>query len=158
VPHLLAICNRARYRYGAGTARLGASAERTVSGVRDRDGWITIGAANQANWIKLTEALEAGTLRDDARFTSNACAHGQSSGVGCRSKRRFRQRSSAEWLRRLEDAGVPAGPVLDVVQMHADPQVQAREMVVEVPHSALGKVKTIGAAVKFSERRAACSA
>jgi crotonobetainyl-CoA:carnitine CoA-transferase CaiB-like acyl-CoA transferase len=62
----------------------------------------------------------------------------------------FKQRGSQQWLQRLEAAGVPAGPVLDVAQMHADPQAQAREMVVEVPHSRLGKVKTIGAAVKFS--------
>ena len=62
----------------------------------------------------------------------------------------LKQRSSADWLERLEAAGVPAGPVLDVLQMHADPQTRAREMVVEVLHSRLGKVKTLGAAVKFS--------
>jgi crotonobetainyl-CoA:carnitine CoA-transferase CaiB-like acyl-CoA transferase len=50
----------------------------------------------------------------------------------------------------LEAAGVPAGPVLDVKQMHEDPQVLARDMVVEVQHSRLGAVKTIGAPVKFS--------
>jgi len=115
------------------------------------DGWITIGAANQANWIKLTEALEAGTLRDDARFASNAARMANLPALVAALSARFRQHSSAEWLRRLEDAGVPAGPMLDVVQMHANPQVQARDMVVEVPHKRLGKVKTIGAAVKFSE-------
>ena len=50
----------------------------------------------------------------------------------------------------FEAAGVPAGPVLDVAEMHADPQTQARKMVVEVPHSRLGKTKTLGTAVKFS--------
>ena len=45
---------------------------------------------------------------------------------------------------------MPAGPVLDVIQMHADPQTQAREMVVEVPHSRWERCKTLGAAVKFS--------
>jgi crotonobetainyl-CoA:carnitine CoA-transferase CaiB-like acyl-CoA transferase len=62
----------------------------------------------------------------------------------------FKQRSSTDWLRRLESAGVPAGPVLDVVQMQADPQARARDMVVEAQHSRLGKTKTLGAAVKFS--------
>ncbi len=62
----------------------------------------------------------------------------------------LRQRTSADWLQRFEAAGLPAGPVLTVSQMHADPQAQARNMVVDVPHSRLGKVKTIGAAVKFS--------
>ena len=62
----------------------------------------------------------------------------------------FRKRTSAEWLDALEQVKVPAGPVFDVLQMHADPQTVAREMVVEVNHSAVGAVKTLGAPVKFS--------
>ena len=46
---------------------------------------------------------------------------------------------------------MPAGPVYDVLQMHADPQVEAREMVVEVEHARLGPVKTLGLPVKFSD-------
>jgi crotonobetainyl-CoA:carnitine CoA-transferase CaiB-like acyl-CoA transferase len=46
---------------------------------------------------------------------------------------------------------VPAGPVYDVLQMHADPQVRAREMVVEVEHARLGPVRTLGLPVKFSD-------
>ena len=45
---------------------------------------------------------------------------------------------------------MPAGPVLSVGQMHENPQTLARDMVVEVPHSRLGKVKTLGTPVKFS--------
>jgi crotonobetainyl-CoA:carnitine CoA-transferase CaiB-like acyl-CoA transferase len=63
----------------------------------------------------------------------------------------FRKRTRAEWLAALERAKVPAGPVLNVVQMHADPQTVARDMVVEAKHSTLGPVKTIGTPVKFSE-------
>jgi crotonobetainyl-CoA:carnitine CoA-transferase CaiB-like acyl-CoA transferase len=51
----------------------------------------------------------------------------------------------------LEEAGVPAGPVLDVRQMQADPQALAREMVVETVHPTAGKVKSIGLPIKFSE-------
>src|SRR4029077_19181568 len=63
----------------------------------------------------------------------------------------FQRRSSAEWLRRLEQAGVPAGPVLEVGQMHADPQALAREMVIETVHPTAGKVKAIGPPIKFSD-------
>lgn len=41
--------------------------------------------------------------------------------------------------------------MLDVVQMHGDPQTLAREMVVEAEHTALGPVKTIGTPVKFTQ-------
>lgn len=62
----------------------------------------------------------------------------------------FKRRSSAEWLRCLEQAGVPAGPVLDIGQMHADPQALAREMIVETAHPTAGPVKSIGLPIKFS--------
>jgi crotonobetainyl-CoA:carnitine CoA-transferase CaiB-like acyl-CoA transferase len=46
---------------------------------------------------------------------------------------------------------VPCGPVNDMLEALSDPQTLAREMVVEVEHSTLGPVKTIGLPVKFSE-------
>jgi len=115
------------------------------------DGWITIGAANQANWLKLADALEARHLKEDARFASNALRMANLPALVERLNTLFKQRTSQDWLQRLEAAGVPAGPVLNVMQMHADPQARARGMVVDVPHRRLGTVQTIGAAVKFSE-------
>jgi len=114
------------------------------------DGWITIGAANQSNWLKLVDALDAGALGNDARFATNVARMANLPALVAALTPLFKKRPSADWLKRLEAAGVPAGPVLDVVQMHADPQTRAREMVVEVPHSRLGSVQTIGAPVKFS--------
>jgi crotonobetainyl-CoA:carnitine CoA-transferase CaiB-like acyl-CoA transferase len=114
------------------------------------DGWITIGAANQSNWLKLTDALEASALKSDPRFASNETRMANLPALVAALAPLLKQRSSADWLKRFEAAGVPAGPVLDVAQMHADPQTRAREMVVEVPHSRVGKTRTVGAAVKFS--------
>jgi crotonobetainyl-CoA:carnitine CoA-transferase CaiB-like acyl-CoA transferase len=51
----------------------------------------------------------------------------------------------------LDAAGVPAGPLLDIAAMQANPQTLAREMVVAVTHEGLGSVKTLGLPVKFSE-------
>ncbi len=114
------------------------------------DGWITIGAANQSNWLKLTDALEASALKSDPRFASNAARMANLPALVATLTPLFKQRGSADWLQRFEAAGLPAGPVLDVAQMHADPQTRAREMVVEVQHSRLGKTKTLGTSVKFS--------
>jgi crotonobetainyl-CoA:carnitine CoA-transferase CaiB-like acyl-CoA transferase len=114
------------------------------------DGWITIGAANQPNWLKLVEALEASELKDNPRFASNDARMANLPALVDTLAPLFKQRTSADWLQRLEAVGVPAGPVLDIAQMHADPQTIAREMVVEVPHSHLKKHKAIGMPVKFS--------
>ncbi len=114
------------------------------------DGWITLGAANQANWLKLLDLITAPELGEDPRFTNN---HGRITHRIELAKALapiIRSRTSADWLSRLEAVGVPAGPVLDVAEMHRDPQTLAREMVTKAPHTKLGQVKTLGAPVKFS--------
>jgi crotonobetainyl-CoA:carnitine CoA-transferase CaiB-like acyl-CoA transferase len=115
------------------------------------DGWITVGAANQENWLRLIDALEAPALRDDPRFLNNADRMRNLSALTAALAPLFQKRSVAEWLRRLQECGVPAGPVLDIAQMHADPQALAREMIVETVHPTAGKVKAIGLPIKFSD-------
>ena len=55
------------------------------------------------------------------------------------------------WVRKLNAAGVPTGPVLDIGQVFADPQVLAREMLVTLPHAEVGEFRTTGLPVKLSE-------
>src|SRR6202140_4126110 len=95
------------------------------------DGWITVGAANQENWLRLLEALGAPELRDDPRFVNNAGRMRNLSDLTEALSPHFQRRTVAEWQRRLEESGVPAGPVLDIAQLHAAPQALAREMIVE---------------------------
>ena len=114
------------------------------------DGWITLGAANQANWLKLLGLIAAPELGEDPRFTNNHDRITHRIELAKALAPIIRTRTSADWLRRLEAAGVPAGPVLDVAEMHRDPQTLAREMVTKAPHTKLGPVKTLGAPVKFS--------
>jgi crotonobetainyl-CoA:carnitine CoA-transferase CaiB-like acyl-CoA transferase len=114
------------------------------------DGWINLGAANQATWLRTVELLGRRDLAEDVRFREasgrliNRIALARELGV------EFKKRTSAEWLAALEQAKVPAGPVFDVLQMHADPQTRARDMIVEVNHSTAGTIRTLGAPVKFS--------
>ena len=114
------------------------------------DGWITLGAANQANWLKLPNLITAPELGEDPRFTNNHDRITHRIELAKALAPIIRSRTSADWLSRLEAAGVPAGPVLDVAEMHRDPQTLAREMVTKAPHTKLGPVKTLGAPVKFS--------
>ncbi len=114
------------------------------------DGWLTVGAGNQANWLRMLEAMELRGLADDPRFVDNAARMKDLAALVDILAARFRQRSVAEWLARFAKVGVPAGPVLDVKQMHDDPQTKARDMLVEVEHRNAGSVKTIGLPIKFS--------
>ncbi len=115
------------------------------------DGWITIGAANQTNWLRLLTAIGAEALAEDPRYAHNRDRMANRQELAATLAPIFRAQSSAEWLARLEAGGVPAGPVLDVNAMHRDPQTLAREMVVEVAHPRVGTMKTLGLPVKFSD-------
>jgi crotonobetainyl-CoA:carnitine CoA-transferase CaiB-like acyl-CoA transferase len=114
------------------------------------DGWINVGAANQTNWLKLLDALNAPTLATDPRFIDNEMRMRNLDALIPALNDVFATRPTAEWLDRLEAVGLPAGPILSIEEMHRDPQTLAREMVVRTSHSRLGEVETIGAPVKFS--------
>ena len=115
------------------------------------DGWIVVGGANQRNWARTLAALGAGELARDPRFVTGGDRMAHLKELEAELSRRFRTRPAAHWLAALDEKGVPCGPVYDMLQALADPQTIAREMVVEVEHSTLGQVKTIGLPIKFSQ-------
>jgi len=116
-----------------------------------KDGWINLGASNQRTWLKLVEVLDDPELAADPRFKENAGRMGNLPALVEVLTKHFKKRTTAEWLALLDRAGVPAGPVLSIREMHAHPQTIAREMVPEVEHPVAGKVQTIGLPVKFSK-------
>ncbi len=119
------------------------------------DGWINIGAANQANWERLTKLIEAPELLEDQRFQDNAGRMKHRIELETILNAIFRHQPTAEWLETLEAGGLPAGPVLTVNEMHRDPQTLARGMIVETEHPRAGKTRALGPPVKFSATPAA---
>lgn len=117
---------------------------------RTADMPITVGAANDANWARLLAMLDEPRLLDDPRFTTNGGRMANLQALTDELEAIFMTLPAHEWLERLDRAGVPAGPVLDVLQMAEDPQVKARNMVVETEHTTAGAVKALGLPIKFS--------
>ncbi len=114
------------------------------------DGWITVGAANQANWLRLIEVLGAAELGADPRFSDNSRRMANLKALETELLPYFRRETSNEWLARFETAGLPAGPVLDIAGMHEDPQTLFRDMVTYVEHPTAGPMQTLGLPVKLS--------
>src|SRR5438128_2043440 len=114
------------------------------------DGWIVVGGANQKNWLRMLEALDAVELASDPRFVTGSDRMAHLSELEAELSTRFRTRPAAFWLAALEEKGVTCGPVYDMLQALADPQTRGRGMVVEVEHTTLGRVETLGLPVKFS--------
>ncbi len=115
------------------------------------DGYVNIGAANQANWERLCAAIGRDELVSDPRFVEPRDRMDNLDELVSTLETTFAQHSSDHWLQTLESAGVPAGPINDLAEVYADPQVQAREMMVETEHPVAGRVKNIGIPIKLSE-------
>jgi crotonobetainyl-CoA:carnitine CoA-transferase CaiB-like acyl-CoA transferase len=118
---------------------------------KTRDGWITIGGAQQNFWQRLCELLDLRHLLDDARFATNAARVRHNKDLVPLLQARLEAKPSAHWLAALEAAEIPAGPVLTHDQILEDPQILARDMVTEVTHPTAGRMKTLGVTVKLSE-------
>jgi formyl-CoA transferase/CoA:oxalate CoA-transferase len=115
-----------------------------------RDGFVNVAVGSEGLWQRFCDALELPIARD-ARFATNAArvAHrGELVGLLVPI---FRGRTTAEWVARLLASGVPAGPIYQMSEVMADPQVRHREMVVELEHPRAGRVTVNGVPVKLSE-------
>ncbi len=115
------------------------------------DGWINVGGANQPNWERIVKVIGRSELASDPRFRTNGDRMRNIEALTPLIAERLRTRASADWIREFEAAGVPVGPVNRIGDMLADPQVLARDMVVEVDHPKAGRVSAIGHPIKFSE-------
>jgi formyl-CoA transferase len=118
---------------------------------RCADGYINIGGANQRTFTKLAGVLGHTEWLFDQRFASDHLRVTHRSELAEAIEAITSQEPRAIWLKRLEEAGVPCGPILDYAEAFATPQAQAREMSVEVDHPVLGHQRTLGTPIKMSK-------
>ncbi|MDC3079691.1 CoA transferase [Rhodospirillaceae bacterium] len=115
------------------------------------DGFMTIGGAQDSFWRGTCKILSCEHLLNDERFTSKADRVENNMQLVEELGKFFIQRTTKELCEAFEAEGIPAGPVMNHVEVFNDPQTLHREMVVETQHSKLGKIKTIGVPVKLSK-------
>ena len=116
-----------------------------------QDGYINIGAANQNNWERMCRAVGRENLLDDERFASNPERMVSIDALTPIMEETFRTQTTGHWVKTLEKAGVPCGPIYNMEQVYADPHVQSREMAVPLEHPKSGSIRNIGVAVKLSD-------
>ena len=117
---------------------------------RARDGYLNITAGNDAMWEKLARELEREDWLGDARFRGPVERLSHRDALTAELEAVLAKGDVRDWVERINRAGVPCGPVMDLAQVFADPQVLAREMLVELPHPELGTFRTTGLPVKLS--------
>jgi formyl-CoA transferase len=111
---------------------------------------INIAAAGTPMFVKLCEALEAPQLAEDPRFASqNDRSHNREM-LKDRIGAITRQRPAADWIERLNRAGVPCGPIYSIDQTFNDPQVRHLRIAQSVQHPTLGPIELVGQPVELS--------
>jgi len=115
------------------------------------DGHIWITCGNDAQFRRLCQVIDAPQLGEDPRYLTNSLRVRNRDTLVPELDRRIGASRRQDLLPRLETAGVPAAPVNTIGEAFADPQVQERRNVVEVPHPTAGTMRIAANPVRFSE-------
>ena len=115
-----------------------------------RDARMILAIGNDGQFRSFCEAAGEPSLADDARFATNAARVEHRAELIPLLEILTASRTTAEWTARLAPVGVPCGPINDVAQVFADPQVVARGLAVQLEHKTLGSVPTVANPVRLS--------
>ena len=118
-----------------------------------RDGHINIAAAGDEIYERLCRAIERPDLRADPRFATAKARSANRDELMDALMPVTRQKDSATWIRLLNEAGVPCGPIYRVDEAFADPQVEHLQMAQPVHSPVLGDLTILGHPVSHGERR-----
>jgi crotonobetainyl-CoA:carnitine CoA-transferase CaiB-like acyl-CoA transferase len=113
------------------------------------DGGLIIQAGGQTMYRRLCAALDAPELIDDPRFVTGGARLKNRPALTVELEKCLARRTADEWVQVLTDAGVPAGPVLNVEQCFANEQVKTLPVVAEVTHPVLGGQQLLGPGVNM---------
>lgn len=118
---------------------------------RTQDGYVTVGANSAKLWTSFcTQVVERPEWLQDPRFADLPSRLKNVEVLQDEIEVVFKSQPTAHWWARLDAAGVPGGPVYTYEQCFEDPHVVAREMVVEMDHPKIGRMKAMGHPVKSS--------
>jgi crotonobetainyl-CoA:carnitine CoA-transferase CaiB-like acyl-CoA transferase len=115
------------------------------------DGHVIVGVGNDALWRTFCAAAGQPELAADPDFATNALRVRNYDALRARIAPLLRARTVAQWLERLEGAGVPCGRVRSVAEALDSEQVKARGLLLEVEHPRLGAGRYLGSPIHLSE-------
>ncbi|MDB5411060.1 MAG: formyl-CoA transferase [Rhodospirillales bacterium] len=114
------------------------------------DGHIIIAAGNDGLYRKLCTALGQPGLAENPLFTTNDLRNRNGDALRAILNPLLQTRPTDAWIEIISKAGVPCGPVNNVAQAIAHPQVAARNMLIEVDDPVTGPVRVVGNPLKLS--------
>ena len=117
---------------------------------KTKDGHMNIAAAGDIMWDRLCDVLDASDIHDHPDYATGAARSDNRNAVNTEIEKYTVQKTSAEWIEEMTEAGVPCGPIYSIDEMFADPQVEHVNMKHPVHHADLGEMKLLGQAINLS--------
>jgi formyl-CoA transferase len=111
---------------------------------RARDGHLNLAVGSEVMWRRFCEAIGRPALADDPRFATNQGRIDRRPALNAIIEEVLADASSTEWVERLNRAGVACGPIYDLGQVFADPQVQQLRLVEDLVHPLHGPMRVLG--------------
>ncbi len=138
---------------GEPPAPLGSAHEMTApyQAFQCKDGYLALGAANQRNWEHFCRTIAREDLMRRAEYATDGLRRENYLKLAEELNGVFAQKTRAEWVALLDSGGVPCGPILNMAETFAHPQIQARRMSVEVEHPTAGRMQVLGFPPQLSE-------
>jgi crotonobetainyl-CoA:carnitine CoA-transferase CaiB-like acyl-CoA transferase len=149
----LSVWESTEYFSGSGVPQPMGSAHRLIApyqAVRCADGSINLAAANGPLFVRLCSVFGHEEWATDPRFADNTARVRHRAALANLIESETVRLSCAEVLERLDAGEIPCGPINTYDRVFADPQVEARQMVVTTDHPTLGTIRTLGSPVKMS--------
>ncbi|VVN61479.1 Acetyl-CoA:oxalate CoA-transferase [Pseudomonas fluorescens] len=115
----------------------------------DGDFILTVG--NDSQFRKFAEVAGRPEWVDDPRFATNKLRVANRSELVPLIRQATVFKTTAQWVAQLEAVGVPCGPINDLAQVFADPQVQARGLAMQLPHALAGLVPQVASPIRLSK-------
>lgn len=119
---------------------------------KTKDGYITLGGALQGNAIpSVCSALGLEDLSNDSRFDTRDKVNANDVELRAILGKAIGEKTTSECLTHFEEKDLLSGPVSNFREVVQDPQVQLNNMIVEIDHPVVGKFRTVGNPIRFSE-------
>ncbi len=138
---------------GTSPARLGNAHPNIVpyQAFETSDSYIILAVGNDSQFLRFCELAGKPELADDERFQRNSGRVENREALVLQVEEIMLQKTSAQWLEALNARGIPCGPINNIEQVFADPQVQHRGMQLELDHPAAGKVAGVASPIRLSQ-------
>ena len=112
--------------------------------------YINVAVGSERIWGRFCQGMGREDLKDHPDYATNSVRVNHRGAMVSMLQEIFLTRPVTEWVEDLQAANVPCGPINDLADVFADPQVLARNMYLEMPHPTLGSIKQTGLPIKFS--------